>query len=78
VDVARVTLRSQAGTLMVSSTPDGAAIFLNDRPTSKTTPAQFNLAPGTYNVRLEKNGLRKSESIEIHNGETTYRKIPLQ
>jgi serine/threonine-protein kinase len=78
VDVARVTLRSQAGTLMVSSTPDGAAIFLNDKPTSKTTPAQFNLAPGTYNVRLEKNGLWKSESIEIHNGETTYRKIPLQ
>ena len=78
VEVPRISLRSQAGTLMITSDPAGAAISLNGQPTSKITPAQFNLPPGTYNVRLEKNGLQKSTSIEIRNGETTYQKIPLQ
>lgn len=78
VDVPLITLHAQTGTLMLASDPNGATIFLNDKPTSKTTPAQFALAPGTYRVRLEKNGTQKSESIEIRNGETTFRKIPLQ
>ena len=78
VDVPRFNLRTQAGTLMLSSEPNGAAIFLNDQATSKTTPSQFNLPPGTYKVRLEKNGVQQSKSIEIRNGETTYQKIPLQ
>ena len=78
VDVPRFTLRAMSGTLMLSSDPNGAAIFLNDRPTSKLTPAQLNLPPGNYNIRLEKDGVQKSQLIEIRNGETTYRKIPLQ
>ena len=78
VDVPRFTLRPLAGTLMLSSDPPGAAITLNGQSTSRTTPAQFNLPPGTYNVRLEKDGVQKSKSIEIKNGETTYQKIPLQ
>lgn len=78
VDVPMITLRAQTGTLMLTSDPVGAAIFLNDQPTSKTTPAQINLPPGTYTVRLEKNGVQKSKSIEIRNGETTFQKIPLQ
>ena len=78
VDVPRVTLRSLAGTLYISSDPPGASITLNGQATSKVTPFQFNLPPGTYNVRLEKNGLQKSISIEVKNGETTFQKIPLQ
>jgi serine/threonine protein kinase len=78
VEVPRITLRSQAGTLMITSDPPGATISLNGQATSKITPAQFNLPPGTYHVQLEKNGLQKSTSIDIKNGETTYQKIPLQ
>jgi serine/threonine protein kinase len=78
VDVPRVTLRTLAGTLMISSDPPGASITLNGQSTSKVTPSQFNLPPGTYNVRLEKNGLQKSISVDIKNGETTFQKIPLQ
>jgi len=77
-DVPRVTLRSLAGTLMISSDPPGASITLNGQSTSKVTPSQFNLPPGTYDVRLEKNGLQKSISVDIKNGETTFQKIPLQ
>jgi len=77
-DVPKFILHSQAGTVYVSSDPTGAAIFLNGQPTSQITPFHFTLPPGTYNVTLEKNGIQKSKSIEIKNGETTYQKIPLQ
>ena len=78
VEVPMVTMRVYAGTLMLTSAPGGAAIFLNNKLIPQTTPAQLNLAPGTYNVRVEKNGIRKSESVEVRNGETSYIKIPLQ
>jgi len=77
-DVPRVTLRSLAGTLYISSDPPGASITLNGQATSKITPFQFNLPPGTYNVRLEKNGIQKSISVDVKNGETRFQKIPLQ
>jgi serine/threonine protein kinase len=78
VEVPMVTMRVHAGTLMLTSAPGGAAIYLNDKLIPKTTPAQLSLPPGTYNVRVEKNGVRKSESVEVRNGETSYIKIPLQ
>jgi uncharacterized membrane protein len=78
IEVPMVSLRAHAGTLMLTSEPAGAAIFLNEKPMPQKTPAQIKLAPGTYNVRVEKDGLRKSEAVEIHNGETHYLKIPLQ
>ena len=78
IEVPMVSLRAHAGTLMVTSEPAGAAIFLNDKPMPQKTPAQISLAPGTYSVRVEKDGLRKSNTIEIHNGETRYLKLPLQ
>jgi serine/threonine protein kinase len=78
VELPLVTLRAHGGTLMITSVPVGATVFLNDKPMQKTTPAQLNVVPGTYNVRVEKDGLRKSESVDIRNGETRYLKIPLQ
>jgi serine/threonine-protein kinase len=78
IEVPSITLRAHGGTLMVTSVPVGAAIFLNDKPTQKTTPAQLSVVPGTYNVRVEKDGSRKSESVDIRNGETRYLKIQLQ
>jgi len=78
IEVPMVTLRAHAGTLMLTSEPAGAAIFLNDKPMPQKTPAQIKLAPGTYSVRVERGGLRKSDTVEIHNGETRYLKLPLQ
>jgi len=73
-----VTLRTQSGTLMLTSTPAGAAIFVNDKPYPQVTPSQLSLPPGTYNVRVEKNGVQKSKAIEIQNGVTNFINIALQ
>ena len=78
VEVPMVTMRVHAGTLMLTSAPGGAAIYVNDKLIPQTTPTQLSLPPGTYNVRVEKNGVRKSESVEIRNGVTSFIKIPLQ
>ena len=78
IELPMVTLRGQTGTLMLSSSPAGAAIFVNERPVSHTTPAQLSLPPGTYTVRVEKDGMYKSETVEIRNGVTKFLKIPLQ
>lgn len=78
VEVPMVTLRVHAGTLMLTSAPSGAAIYLNDKLIPQITPTQLGLAPGTYSVRVEKNGVRKTESVEIRNGVTSFLKIPLQ
>jgi serine/threonine-protein kinase len=78
VELPTVTLRAQSGTLMLTSTPAGAAIFVNDKPYAQITPTQLSLAPGTYNVRVEKNGVQKSKAIEIQNGVTNFINISLQ
>jgi hypothetical protein len=72
-----VTMRPMGGTLMLSSVPAGAAIFIDGRRWNQNTPAQIALRPGTYKITLEKDGARVAESVEIRNGSTTYRKIPI-
>src|SRR4029077_7338446 len=48
IELPLVNLRPHAGTLMLSSTPSGAAIYVNDKLISQTTPIQLSLAPGTH------------------------------
>jgi hypothetical protein len=78
VELPMVTMRVHAGTLMLTSAPSGAAVYLNDKLIPQTTPTQLSLTPGIYNVRVEKNGARKTESVEIRTGVTSFMKIPLQ
>ena len=78
VDLPVINLRAQAGTLMLTSAPPGAAIFINEKPYPQATPAQISLPPGTYNIRVEKNGVQKTQSIEIQNGAMNYQRILLQ
>ncbi len=77
IEVPLVTMRPMGGTLMLSSVPAGAAIFIDGRRWNQNTPAQIALRPGTYKITLEKDGARVAESVEIRNGSTTYRKIPI-
>jgi serine/threonine-protein kinase len=72
-----VALSKAGGTLMLTTVPPGAAISVDGRNLNQSTPAQISLAPGTYTVVVEKNGRRASERVEIRNGGTTFRKIPL-
>jgi serine/threonine-protein kinase len=76
-DLPLVTMRRQGGTLMLASTPPGARITIDGRLRSEITPARLELAPGTYNVTVEKDGMRKTVRVEIRNGVTKYQPVQL-
>ena len=61
----------------MSSSPPGAAVSVNGEPTSRVTPVQLNLAPGTYTITVQKDGQEASERIVIRNGVTSHLRIPL-
>jgi DNA-binding beta-propeller fold protein YncE len=73
-----IILRPQAGTLMLTSTPAGAAVLVNGRRVDQVTPAQIALAPGVYTVTIEKNGRQSTQTVEIQNGAMTYQKFILE
>jgi uncharacterized membrane protein len=70
-------MRAIGGTLLVSSAPPGAAVSVNGEPTSRVTPVQLNLAPGTYTITVEKDGQQASERIVVRDGATSHLRIPL-
>jgi predicted Ser/Thr protein kinase len=73
-----IRLRKHGGILMLTSTPPGAAIFIDDKPDSQVTPAKLSLPPGTYNVTVEKDGHRNTQPVVIRNNNTSYLKISLE
>ena len=75
MEMTAIVLRAQGGTLMLTTTPPGAAILINGKRISQTTPAQIPLAPGTYNIGVEKDGKQSSRSVEIRNGVISILKI---
>ncbi|MCA9391801.1 PEGA domain-containing protein [candidate division WWE3 bacterium] len=44
------------GIVSVSSTPDGALVYVNGTPQDATNTSIINLDPGTYSMRIEKEG----------------------
>jgi hypothetical protein len=76
VELPPVNLRSAAGTLMLSTTPAGASIYINGQIRPEKTPAQLNLPPGRYAVTVEREGKRETQQIEIRGGMQVVR-IPL-
>lgn len=77
MDLPLIGLRRAGGTLMLTTSPPGATILVNGRAWSRSTPAQLTLAPGTYNITVERNGQRVTEQVVIRDGMTSYLKIPL-
>jgi serine/threonine-protein kinase len=59
-------LSKASGTLSVTSNPPGATIEINNEMQSKHTPALFTLPPGTYHVRVARNGAFLDFDAEIH------------
>jgi len=48
------------GTFLLRTIPNNANVFLNDKKTNNKTPSSIqNLLPGSYNLRIEKEGYRK-------------------
>jgi serine/threonine-protein kinase len=69
LEIPPVVLRSTGGTLMLSSDPAGAAVLVNGQAVPQTTPAQLALAPGTYQITVQKDGRQNTSSVEIRSGE---------
>jgi len=78
LELPAVVLRGLSGTLMLTSVPSGASIQVNGKATSETTPAQLRLAPGTYRITVEKDGMQSTSLVEIRNGEIRLLKVSLQ
>ena len=76
-DVPLIALRPVGGTLMISTVPAGANIFLNEKMLAELTPAQIPLQPGRYTVSVERDGTRKTQQVVVKNGATNYLRIPL-
>lgn len=75
VELPPVALRVPGGVLMLASAPAGARIFINGQQSDQVTPAKLALAPGRYDIAIEKDGRRSSKQVEIQNGITRYEKI---
>src|SRR4051794_21059451 len=68
VEMPAVILRAIGGTLMVTSIPSGATVLVNGKATGKTTPAQITLAPGQYQVTIERDGRQATQPVQIGAG----------
>lgn len=76
LEMATVQLQQATGTLMLSSAPSGAAVFLNGTRLQQVTPTEITLKPGTYTLLIEKDGLRRTETVQIREN-TEYLKVTL-
>jgi serine/threonine-protein kinase len=76
-ELAPLVLRAAGGTLMLTSDPKGASVSINGRRIDMVTPAQIPLAPGTYQITVEKDGRQSTAQVEIRNG-INYSKLVLQ
>ena len=69
VELPAVVMRAVEGTLMLSSDPLGAAVLVNGKRQAQVTPAQIQLAPGSYSVTVEwKDGKQATRTVQIKDG----------
>ena len=64
-----VKLKGLPGTMSLSSVPDGARFYVNDRPEGKGPISLTGLAPGSYIIRVEKEGFATAtKTVTLENG----------
>jgi serine/threonine protein kinase len=68
-------LNKIAASLSITSTPPGAAIEINGEAQSKRTNALFTLPPGTYHVRVARNGAFLDFDVQLKDGEFISRNV---
>jgi hypothetical protein len=68
VDVPQITLRQPQGTLFLSTIPSGASIRVNGQLVPQVTNTPLTLTPGTYNITVEKNGVSKTQRVQVGDG----------
>ena len=55
----------------ISSNPTGADLFIDEKPAGKT-PYNGNLGFGSHNLRIESNGKKAENDIQVSHGGTTF------
>ena len=62
---------SQVGSIQVTSTPSGAAVYLDGTPKGQNTPCTISgVSPGSHTIRLEKDGYGNYKtSVSVASGE---------
>jgi hypothetical protein len=68
-------LNKIAASLSITSTPPGATIEINGEMQSKRTPSLFSLAPGTYHIRVTRNGSLLDFDVQLRDGEFVSRNV---
>jgi hypothetical protein len=76
-DIPMITLSQPTGTLMLTTNPAGANIWINGKMLEQTTPAQLSLSPGSYTVTVAKDGRTQTQNIQLHES-PLYLRIPLR
>jgi tRNA A-37 threonylcarbamoyl transferase component Bud32 len=76
IELPAFVLRAPGGSLMLSSTPSGAAILVDGKATGQITPAEVKLPAGSHKITLQKDGRESSQTVEIKTG-ISYLRIPL-
>jgi outer membrane biosynthesis protein TonB len=77
VELPAVMMRAQSGTVMLTSSPSGASVLVNGKPIGRVTPTEISLPPGKYELTVEKDGRRATESVEVRTA-ITYLKILIE
>ena len=68
-------LAKAAGTLSVTSNPPGAAIEVDGQAQAKRTPALFDLPPGTYHIKVSRNGASLDFDVQLRDGEFINKRV---
>ena len=71
-------LRQITGTLMVSSDPRGADVYVNGKKMANKTNSMLKLPPGYHLIRVEKDGAVAEQSVEIGQNELATQQFLLR
>ena len=75
IDVPLISLTSANGMLLLTSDPTAAHVWIDGQPTDHLTPVRLSLPAGNHSVAIQKDGLRSSGAVEIHNGALSTLKL---
>ena len=70
--------RGMVGTLMITTRPSGATVFVDGNRQPKLTPARLSLPEGAHRVTVKGKGAEKTFTVEIAAGDTVRREITLE
>jgi len=68
-------LSKTAGTLNVASQPTGASIEINGKVQSERTNASFQLPPGSYHIKVARNGASLDFEVQLRDDEIITRTV---